>query len=215
MFKINVANAIINIKTSYVDMAVPPLWWEGIWPNRPLCSVRKTVYHIILSDSIKVYAAFGRFFHTQNYKDGDTMATLWAGHFDYTEEHPRELLAEQWAQYIRAWLGNGVRNGGQNLQVTAAGGLKLRMDAGENVNDVGYANIEGYIFSCAHDSISGRYFEMEAPAAHPTYGRIDRYVLRLDRTIQVLDIYPTIITGIASGSPAPPELTVSVKPNAT
>ena len=129
------------------------------------------------------------------------MAKIWYGHFDSTQEDPRELLAEDWAKYISMFLGNGIRNGGTNLQITADGaGMYTKMDEG-------YANINGYFFKSESDIEGGRYYTIAHPAANPELPRIDRIVLRLDRTIAVRQIVPAVITGSPSLSPTAPQLT--------
>lgn len=129
------------------------------------------------------------------------MAKIWYGHFDSTPDDQRELLAEDWAGYISMFLSNGVRNGGTNLQITADnGGMYTLMDEG-------YANLNGYFFRSVEDIANGRYFKIAHPAAHPTLPRIDRVILRLDTSIAVRQILPTVKTGIADINPIPPELT--------
>lgn len=127
------------------------------------------------------------------------MAKLWYGHFDSIAGDKRELLAEDWARYIRSFITNGIRNGGTCLQVTSSGQMKVKIDEG-------IANIQGYIFILEKDS-KGRYYEIEIEEAHNQYDRIDRLVLRLDKTEQKRSIEPIILRGIASGSPVPPTLT--------
>ena len=97
------------------------------------------------------------------------MADIWYGHFDTEGEDVRELLAEDWARFIRSFLTDGIRNGGTALQISEDTGLSVKMDKGE-------ANIQGYIFNCFED-INGRYYNIPIPAAHPQYARIDRIVL--------------------------------------
>ncbi|MDE6181744.1 MAG: hypothetical protein K2F59_00880 [Eubacteriales bacterium] len=127
------------------------------------------------------------------------MAKLWYGHFDSIAGDKRELLAEDWARYIRSFITNGIRNGGTCLQVTHSGQMKVKIDEG-------IANIQGYIFILEKDS-NGRYYEIEVEEAHNQYDRIDRLVLRLDKTEQKRSIEPIILRGVASGSPVPPTLT--------
>lgn len=129
------------------------------------------------------------------------MAKIWYGHFDSTTDDPRELLAEDWAKYISMFLGNGILNGGTNLQITADGsGMYTRLDEG-------YANINGYFFKSEADIEGGRYYTVPHPLAHPELPRIDRIVLRLDRTIAVRKVIPAVITGSPSLSPTAPQLT--------
>ena len=127
------------------------------------------------------------------------MAQIWYGHFDSTPEDRRILLAEDWAKYIRSFITDGIRNGGTCLQVTPDTGMAVRMDTGT-------ANVQGYIFDSTENA-TGRYFRIAVPAAHNLYPRIDRVVLRLDRTIQNRKIEPQILLGVAATSPVPTALT--------
>lgn len=127
------------------------------------------------------------------------MAKLWYGHFDSIAGDKRELLAEDWARYIRSFITNGIRNGGTCLQVTNKEQMVIKIDEG-------ISNIQGYIFILEQDS-KGRYYEIEVEEAHNQYDRIDRLVLRLDKTDQKRSIEPIILRGVASGNPVPPTLT--------
>ncbi len=127
------------------------------------------------------------------------MAKLWYGHFDSTEDDPRLLLAEDWANYIKSFITDGIRNGGNTLKITAGSGMKVLMDEG-------IANIQGYIFQSEADN-DGRYFEINVDTAHPSLPRIDRVVLRLDRSIEVRTITPMVILGTANANPVAPALT--------
>ena len=127
------------------------------------------------------------------------MAKIWCGHFDSTVDDEREMLAADWAAYIRSLITNGVRNLGSNLLVTAGEGLTLKALAG-------IANAEGYLLIITPD-INGDYVEAMLEDAHPTHARIDRVVVRLDLRPQIRLIGIHTITGVASASPVPPELT--------
>ncbi len=126
------------------------------------------------------------------------MAKIWFGHFDSTEEDPRLLLAEDWAAYFRSFITNGVKNGGTNLQVTSTGTMNVNIG-------MGVANIEGYIFIASDDG-SGP-LSVEIPLRASDFPRIDRVVLRLDRSVNVRSIAPVVISGVAAQSPSPPPLT--------
>ena len=127
------------------------------------------------------------------------MGKLWYGHFDSTPEDERELLAEDWAKYIRAFISDGVRNGGTTLQVEAGGGMSVKINPG-------IGNVQGYIIYVDEDG-NGPYYDVPMSASNPSLPRIDRIVLRLDRTIQNLAIIPTVLIGAASSNPQPPALT--------
>jgi len=126
------------------------------------------------------------------------MAQKWCGHFDSTPEDERLLLAEDWARFIRAFVSDGIRNGGTCLQVTAGSGMSVRVDTG-------IASIQGYIIQLFEDH-TGRYTDVPVQAANPSLPRIDRLVLRLDRTIACREIIPMTIIGTAASSPVPPPL---------
>ena len=127
------------------------------------------------------------------------MARLWYGHFDSTEEDPRKLLAEDWADYIKSFITNGVRNGGANLEITATGAMAVSMG-------MGVANIEGYIFRAEADE-NGDAHLINIPSSEPDLPRIDRVVLRLNRAVTSRTIYPHVICGKPSTAPTAPDLT--------
>jgi hypothetical protein len=126
------------------------------------------------------------------------MARKWRGHFDSTPDDERLLMAEDWAKFFRDLITTGVRNGGDNLRVTPAGYLDINIRAG-------MANIEGYILRIEEDE-NGTEYPLTLPTPHNQFPRIDRVILRLDRSIETRDIIPMILTGVASNTPAPPEL---------
>ena len=126
------------------------------------------------------------------------MAKLWYGHFDSTPEDPRLLLAEDWAAYMASFITDGIRNGGTTLQVMEGQGMTLRVADG-------IANIQGYIVQIRED-LDGRYYPVDVPPSHPQYPRIDRVVLRLDRSIAERKIMPVVILGTAASSPTAPAL---------
>lgn len=125
------------------------------------------------------------------------------------QDDDRELLAEDWAAYIRSFITTGIRNGGDCLQVRADGSMTLKIMSGTDKNGDpadGVANIQGYIFNLRPDS-SGDSYPVTVPASHPTGARIDRLVLRLDRRIENRTIMPFVLQGDAGSNPVPPPLT--------
>ena len=122
----------------------------------------------------------------------------WCGHFDSTPDDERLLLAEDWARYIRSFVTDGIRNGGLCLYVTADVGMNVKIDTG-------IANIQGYVIWLEEDH-NGRYTQVPVEAANPSQPRIDRLILRLDRTIATRDIVPMILVGAAGATPVPPAL---------
>jgi len=127
------------------------------------------------------------------------MANVWSGHFDSTEDNERLLLAEDWAKYIRAFISDGIRNGGNCLQVTEGNGMSVNLATG-------IANIQGYILYVDEDN-NGKYYNVSVPDANPSLPRIDRLILRLDRTIEIREIIPMVKIGNAAQNPVPPDLT--------
>jgi len=127
------------------------------------------------------------------------MARTWYGHFDSVEDDSRMLMAEDWASYIRSFITNGIFNGGTNLQVSPGGAMRVRVDLGR-------ANIEGYIFIVEEDA-GGRFYEVEIPPPNPVNTRIDRVVLRLDRSLAARRISIEVLQGDAGTNPQPRGLT--------
>jgi len=125
------------------------------------------------------------------------MARLWYGHFDSTPEDERELLAEDWAKYIRAFITDGVRNGGTTLQVESGGGMSVKINPG-------IANVQGYILYVDEDG-NGPCYDVPMPVSNPSLPRIDRIVLRL--SMPERRIYLAVKTGAPAATPEPPELT--------
>lgn len=127
------------------------------------------------------------------------MSRPWYGHFDSAPNDKRQLRAKEWAEYISSFITNGVRNGGTNLQVTAHQSMMVKVD-------LGMANINGYIFMLKEDALTGRYYNVLLPTAHPQYPRIDRLVLRLNTSQETRTIEAVILMGVAAASPVPPPL---------
>lgn len=115
--------------------------------------------------------------------------------FDSTAEDPREYTADEFAEYFRRVLTDGIFNGGTNLQVTADG-----TNMNVNIAD-GYAWIQGYMYKVygAHT--------LTLDTADPTYDRIDRVVLRLDKSLEKRSIEAVVLKGTPSATPTPPALT--------
>ena len=104
----------------------------------------------------------------------------------------RKYSAEDWADYFRQFIGNGVyADPASSLQVQAAGGLTIRIAAGS-------CFINGYAgYSDGSDLLKLKY--------GGAYPRIDRIVIRLDMTAR--SIYPAVIMGKEAGDPSPPNIT--------
>lgn len=117
--------------------------------------------------------------------------------FDSTIDDVREYTAEEYSEYFRMVLTNGIYNGGTNLQVAAGGG-----DMTVDVKD-GYAIINGYLYK-----VEGG-VTLTLDNADVTYNRIDRIVLRWDIREESRFIKAMVIKGVASEHPVAPALTRS------
>ena len=115
--------------------------------------------------------------------------------FDSTIDDIREYTADEFSEYFRMVLTNGIYNGGTNLQVVAGGG-----DMTVDIED-GYANIYGYLYKV----LGGVTLPIET--ADVTHNRIDRIVLRWDKREESRFIKAMVLKGVAAEHPTPPELT--------
>lgn len=107
----------------------------------------------------------------------------------------RQYNADEFAEYFRQVLTNGILNGGTNLQVYCNGSDRVaRIRPGK-------AWIEGYFYKLTDE------LELPLAEAHGTYDRIDRIVLRLDRRPEARHIRAFVLTGEPAMEPAAPELT--------
>ncbi|MGE5494622.1 MAG: hypothetical protein ACM3S4_04905 [Burkholderiales bacterium] len=119
--------------------------------------------------------------------------------FDYTEDKPNEYQADEFCEYFRVFLTSGVPVMGTNLQVTAP-------DTGMLVNlNYGTALVHGGGYFLKDDGNGLK--TLDIAAAHPSYTRIDRVVLRRDISIAVSSIVAVIKPGTPSANPQPPALT--------
>lgn len=105
--------------------------------------------------------------------------------------------ADGLAMYTRRFLSSGVWELGDNLRVSAAGGMAV-------VVGYGYALVAGYPFGVL-DNGTGP-LVLPAEDAHETLPRIDRVVVRPDA--QARRVYPYIKAGTPSASPSAPALDV-------
>jgi hypothetical protein len=103
----------------------------------------------------------------------------------------------QWREMARYFRGTGVLSGFANtLEVYAdSSGMQVKVKTGE-------AWIDGFKYKNDLELI------VPISMANPTYGRIDRVVLRLDPSANTLQV--AVLTGTPSGSPAVPALTQSL-----
>lgn len=104
------------------------------------------------------------------------------------------VLESSWAAMARRWLGTGViRDYLNQLEVFAdSSGMQVKVKSGAEW-------IEGYYFeSDAQETVA-------IATADATNPRIDRVVVRLDRTGNVIDF--AVLTGTPAATPAAPALT--------
>ncbi|MEO7904646.1 MAG: hypothetical protein ABIR91_02530 [Candidatus Saccharimonadales bacterium] len=107
----------------------------------------------------------------------------------------REYTAQDFADYFNELLTTGVfyRNGQPSLKVTKGTGLHTNLD-------VGAAYVEGYIYR------NTEAIEFLHAAGNPSYPRIDRIVIRLDKSISNRHVKAFIKEGVPATSPQPPTL---------
>ncbi|OUM85683.1 MAG: hypothetical protein BAA01_09450 [Bacillus thermozeamaize] len=114
--------------------------------------------------------------------------------FDSLPEDPREYTADQFAEYFRLFLTDGILNGGENLQVSA-NGTDMRTFV-----KAGYAWIQGYMYKNTEDLF------ISHSTAHSSLNRIDRIVIRLDKTLPNRYIRAFVKEGAPAENPVPPSL---------
>lgn len=101
--------------------------------------------------------------------------------------------ADEFAEFFRLFLTDGVKNLGTNLKVMADTGMSVKVSAGE-------ALIQGYPYWLIGN-------DKTISLNYATSGsRIDRIVLRLDKSISVRSITLTVKEGAVSANPVPPVL---------
>lgn len=100
--------------------------------------------------------------------------------------------AEFFAKYFSSFIGNGVYpNPSSNFQVEISDGMHIKVNQG-------LAFVEGY-FAWEETERT-----LAVQAAHASYDRIDRVVLRLNFSNRNIDLY--IVKGTPTSSPVPPTL---------
>lgn len=111
----------------------------------------------------------------------------------------RQYTAEQFAEYFRQFLASGVFETGTNLQVTASTGM---------IVSVGYgaAMVDGYGYWLKSDAGGAKTLTIGAAAAQP---RIDRIVVRLDKSVGTRSVVLAVKAGTPAASPSAPALTRS------
>lgn len=113
--------------------------------------------------------------------------------FDGTVSDPRSYSADDFAEYFRQFIRNGVFNGGDELQVSSQQvGLKTYVKPGK-------AWINGYFYKNTDNLF------LDHNASHATMDRIDRVVLRLDYDLRTMGV--RVLPGVPGATPQPPALT--------
>ena len=107
----------------------------------------------------------------------------------------REVTADDFAKYYTEILTNGVfyRNGLPSLKVLKGAGLTTSLE-------IGAAFIEGYMYRNTEP------IEFLHAAGNPSFPRIDRIVIRLDKTISSRHVRAFIKEGTLATNPQPPVL---------
>jgi hypothetical protein len=118
-----------------------------------------------------------------------------SGFFDSTAEDPREYTADEFAEYFRRLLTDGIFNGGTNLKVEASG-----TDMRTHILP-GYAWIQGYMYKVYDEPL---FLQHDLPDAQ--LDRIDRIVLRLDTSLEARSIRAVILKGTPAANPVAPPI---------
>lgn len=112
-------------------------------------------------------------------------------------EDERSYTADEFADYFRQFIKNGIFNGcGDNLQVSAKG-----QDMRTFIKP-GYAFIEGYLYKIDIEPLY-----LQHIVADPVFNRIDRVVIRLDKTLENRYVKAFVRKGTAAETPEVPMLT--------
>ena len=110
-------------------------------------------------------------------------------------ENDNSYYADDFAEYFRMFLKDGVWKLGENLSVSPGNGLSVLVDYGA-------AMVQGYWLK---DNDTGKkQLNLAGTTAQP---RIDRIVLRLDTSLQTRRITLAVLTGEAAAQPVAPSLT--------
>jgi hypothetical protein len=114
--------------------------------------------------------------------------------FNSTDNDPRLYDAEDFAKYFKRFLLDGVYDDGDELAVTADGsGMFVTVGTGS-------AFLDGHLY------INDSPLQINLDGPDPSLDRIDRIVLRLDRTQDVRNIFATVLKGTPAASPTLPAL---------
>lgn len=116
--------------------------------------------------------------------------------FDSTIDDPRDYNADDFAEYFRLVLTSGILNGGTNLKV------ECPQNNMQTYIQEGYAWLLGYMYKVSDEPLY-----LTHDVADPTLDRIDRVVIRLDKTLNNRYVKAFVLKGTPSLSPVPPSLT--------
>lgn len=108
----------------------------------------------------------------------------------------RVYSADEFAEYFRQLLTNGVLNGDTNLEVQSNGA-----DMTVSIQP-GYAWLEGYLYKVDEEPLP-----LIVDAADPTLDRIDRIVIRLDKRLDHRYVKAFLLKGDSAAEPIPPSIT--------
>lgn len=119
--------------------------------------------------------------------------------FDYQESRGNEYAADEFAEFMRTFFADGVLGYDTNLQITASdAGMLLAAGYGAGM-------IQGYGYWLKDNNTGVK--TLPIAASHATLSRIDRGILRLDKSLAVSNVFLAILTGTPAASPVPPLLT--------
>lgn len=119
--------------------------------------------------------------------------------FDYQEDKGNEYSADEFSEYFRTFFADGVLAYDSNLRVAASGaGMLVAVDYGAGM-------VQGYGY-WLRDNGSG-IKTLPIAAAHASLARIDRAVLRLNKSLAASNVVLAILSGTPAAAPVPPALT--------
>lgn len=108
----------------------------------------------------------------------------------------REYSADEFAEYFRQLVTSGIFNGGENLRVITDGtNMTIKIQEG-------YAWLEGYLYKIDTEALA-----LTLDSADPTLNRIDRIIIRLDKTLDNRYVKAFVLKGNPAGDPIAPSLT--------
>jgi len=114
-------------------------------------------------------------------------------------ENDNSYYADDFAEYFRMFLKDGVWKLGENLSVSPGNGLSVTIDYGA-------AMVQVYGYWLKDNNTGKKQLNLAGTTAQQ---RIDRIVLRLDTSLQTRKITLAVLTGEAAAQPVAPDLTRS------